>query len=105
VIHHDSGLLYELARELIGGRMSSIASQLQLERSKELPDRSRIEQLKAQTLALYLERESLRSDCEAMVRETIARYARCSAQELDDILGAPTILISTQGTDRSPDLE
>lgn len=74
--NYELGLKYELARELIAGRMSKIAAELGQERAKSPIDPARIAALKEQSSALFLEREELRSDDEAAVLSVIARYRR-----------------------------
>lgn len=73
---YEDGVLYELARELIGGRMSLIAAELGRERALMPVDEGRIRRLKSASAALFLERENLRSDDLAAVRAVIQKYSR-----------------------------
>lgn len=73
---YEVGVLYELARELIGGRMSIISAELGRERARNPIDDACISRLKSASTALFLERENLRSDDLAAVLEVIAKYSR-----------------------------
>jgi hypothetical protein len=73
---YEVGVLYELARELIGGRMSLIAADLGRARALDPVNVDRISELKAESMALFLEREDLRSDDLAAVKAVIAKYTR-----------------------------
>lgn len=83
---YELGLLYELARELIGGRMSLVAAELGRARALDPVNVGRIDKLKAESMELFLEREELRSDDEAAVRSTIEKYSRRSGADLKGIL-------------------
>ena len=74
---YELGLKYELARELIGHRMSLISAELGRERAKPSPDPATISMLKAKSMALFMEREAIRSDNEAEVLQAIERYRLC----------------------------
>lgn len=80
VTTYELGLKYELARELITGRMSMIAAELGKERAKSPADPDRISELKAQSLALFVEREELRSDDELGIVAAIARHSRAPSR-------------------------
>lgn len=73
---YELGLQYELARELITGRMAIIAAELGKERTRSPVDADRIAELKAQSLALFVEREELRSDDESSITAVITRHSR-----------------------------
>jgi hypothetical protein len=73
---YETGMLYELARDLIGGRMSLIAAELGRARELTPVDESRISLLKSASTALFLERETLRSDDLAAIQAVIAKYSR-----------------------------
>lgn len=83
----EVGLLYELARELIGGKMSKIAAEIGRERSQSAPDCERIRELQEKSTLLFVEREDMRSDDESGIRCSIARHSRLSGEELTDLLG------------------
>ena len=83
---YETGVLYELARELIGGKMSLIAAELGAERLRSSIDTAKILQLKEQSSALFLEREELRSNDELAIRACIARHSRRPSNELERLL-------------------
>lgn len=83
---YESGELYELAIELIGGRMSFIAAELGAERLRSPIETAKIRLLKEQSLALFMERDALRSDDEFAIKACIARHARRPLAELESLL-------------------
>lgn len=84
---YELDLLYELARELIGGKMSKIAAELGSERGRSSPDSGRIRELQEESALLFLERENMRSHDETAIRASIAQHSRLSGEELEELLG------------------
>lgn len=72
----EDGLAYEAARELINSRIGTLSSRLAEESEKDNQDPTVLAALRSERRSLVVEREELRSDDQAAVMQTIAKYRR-----------------------------
>lgn len=74
--HQAEATLYELARDLISGRMALLSNQLWRERSKPDRDDALCSKIQEQSAQLFLERDSLSTLDQASLEACIRRHAR-----------------------------
>lgn len=75
-INYQKTLKFEIARELLNGRISELSELIGIEERKPLPDMTLIEQLEDQLLLIARERGELDVTNEAALDASIAKNGR-----------------------------
>ena len=78
-------LLFELALSAFQGQMSTISEMLAVERARDVPDDARIAALRAQSMALYLERHELNSHDVGAMEAAVRKYA-AKPERVEEVL-------------------